>query len=67
VIVKPKDGVPRGGTWPDNVMIECEVVAPRSAVGRTVYVLTPQAQLPAILKAVRDTAIVARSKGEGAG
>ena len=77
MIVKPKTAflaagpetirVQPGPDWPDNVMIECEVVAPQSAVGRTVYVLMPQAQRPAILKAIRDTAIAARGKAEGAG
>lgn len=75
MIVKPKTAflaagpetikVQPGPDWPDNVIIECEVVAPRSAVGRTVYVLMPQVQLPAVLKTIRDTAIEARSKGEG--
>jgi hypothetical protein len=77
MIVKPKTAflaagpetikVLPGPDWPDSVMIECEVVAPQSAAGRTVHVLMPQAQIPAILKAIRDTAIAARSKGEGVG
>jgi hypothetical protein len=45
-----------------ELVIECEIVGPKSMTGRTVYVRVPSEQLPAVLKAARRTAIQARSR-----
>ena len=53
-----------GEHWPASLIIECEVTSPKSAAGRTVHVRIPAAQIPAILKAARTTAIALRSQPE---
>jgi hypothetical protein len=50
---------PRG-----ELYIECEVVAPRSARGRTVDLRVPVGQIPALLKAARSAAISVRNQPE---
>jgi hypothetical protein len=50
---------------PAELFIECEVEAPPSMRGRTVDLRIPAEQIPALLKAVRNTAIKARSNPMG--
>lgn len=45
-----------------ELVLECEVISPPSAIGRTVYLKVSSEQLPAVLKAARDAAILERSQ-----
>jgi hypothetical protein len=47
-----------------GMMIECEVIAPPSAAGRTVFVHVPPEQVLGILRAARDVAAWQRSTPE---